>query len=160
MPIQDFAQYGGGIALAPPQTENAMGFTGQPLQPANIPQFNSQQLPPYAGQFAPGMQSLPIDSVGNRSTMESRVPNGPGISTEDITRTLSADNALASTTGTWSSGSGDAPMQTGQMLDDNDASWDDILKMQASMIEAGGKKWEAVQLITYHMEKWVTRVYT
>jgi len=140
MPLQDFVQYSQG-----PPNENSMGYSGPPhmQMPPNMPQYPPQPIPPYSGQYGPGMQSLPVGPVGNMPTA-------------DMVRTASNENPLGAGNPSWpgSGGPVEAPMQTGQMLDDNKASWDDILKMQASMVEQGGKKWEAIQLITYHMENY------
>jgi hypothetical protein len=143
MPLQDFAHYGSGLAVPPPPNENPMGYNGPTSmqQPPSMAQYPPQAIGPYSAQFGHGLQSIPVGPMGNMPT-------------EDMTRTSSNENSLGTNNPPWSTGANvEAPMQTGQMLDDSEASWDDIIKMQASMVEQGGKKWEAIQLISYHMEK-------
>lgn len=126
LPINDYGSFNGG---------------GNGIPPTN--QYPAQNIPTFAGQFPPGIQSLPIGSMGTQPSLEVRIPNGLS---EQPGGELLPNPA-------WPAGT-DIPVQPpGQMLDDSDASWDDILKMQASLLQNGGKKWEAFQLITYHMEK-------
>jgi len=115
-------------------TDNSIRYNAQP--------YPSQSVPQFVGQFATGIQPLPIGSMGSQTSLDARIPNG--ISEQPVSDLPPNP--------TWPNGT-DAPVQPpGQMLDDSDASWDDILKMQTSLLEDGGKKWEAFQLITYHME--------
>ncbi len=125
----------GALNGAATSTDDSMRFTNQ--------QFPPPGMQPFPGQFGPGIPSLPIGSMGAQPSNQVRIPSGLSDQAGDGLPPNAA----------WPAGT-EVPVQPpGQMLDDSDASWDDILKMQASLLENGGKKWEAFQLITYHMEK-------
>ncbi len=49
--------------------------------------------------------------------------------------------------------SGRGPTQADVTNSEHDTPWDAIMDMQGKLLHAGGKHWEAIQLITYHMEK-------